>query len=162
VTLADVLSRFCKRKPSAAIYFRNFQQSAQARGPFNLKRVANQIVWIYFAFKGPRCDSLSASLRHVAQRIEPSVSDEPCFFVELTLGCLQRVFALLVFALRNRPCSVILFRPEWAADLLSISARALDYLVANKQLTTGRGNYPRSAAKKAHRTQAWQNLTADI
>lgn len=104
-------------KPFGAIDLWKVLKLSRLRWPLHPETVAPNRPRVEIAGHCPDRNDFPAGLAHRHQRNSLAVNFKARFFVKLPLGSLQRISTFGIFALRNRPGSIILLCPEGAAGM---------------------------------------------
>src|SRR5690242_18816245 len=114
----NLLACFGRREPRCAVDLRKGLFRAALRRPFHLEMVRGEPRRLEIAFDGKRGDHFATWLHDLA-KFEKLVRRRRTaeFLLELALSGAKRIFALLVFALGDRPGASILLHPERAAGM---------------------------------------------
>src|SRR5260370_33108549 len=109
--------RLSRGEPPGAISLGERLLPSLLRGPFERERVAAQVRRVGVTFERPGVDPLATRLTQRGQRKKRPRGWKPRLFLKLAPRSSERVFPGLHHALRNRPGSLILHRPERPAGL---------------------------------------------
>jgi hypothetical protein len=116
-------------KPFRAIDLWKFLKLPRLRRPLHPEIGALNRRRVDIAIHCPDGNDFPTGLAHRYQRNSVAMNFKTCFFVKFPLGRLQRIGTFVIFALRNRPRSIILLGPERAARM-------------NQQYLNGVASYP--------------------
>src|ERR1700733_3481676 len=118
LSLEELLSCFTNRYPRSAIHFRELLHHARFRRPFQLKGVANYLVGLKMIGPiRPCANQLAARLLKWVEWLERTFSTTSRFFREFPKCRSERIIALDVFALADRPRAIVFVRPKRAAGV---------------------------------------------
>jgi hypothetical protein len=104
-------------EPGGAVDFRKLLEAAGFRRPFQRESVAFKSGDVELGAQGPGMDQLAAGLTDGFEGEEISLGRGAGFFLELTEGRRERVFAIRDFPLRDRPGRLIFVGPQRAAGV---------------------------------------------
>ena len=104
-------------EPSALVDFGDLDALAGTWGPLQFAGVADEIVGVAVALKGPSGDDFAAFLLNGAEFAELAPCGEAGFFFELADGGFDRLFAGIGLAFGEGPSASVFLRPEWAAGM---------------------------------------------
>jgi hypothetical protein len=85
--------------------------------PLDKAKVAHQFLWIAITLKCPAANEFAAVLPDYSQFDEFSVCLKSRFFPEFAASSRQRLFAINILALGDRPGASVLGGPEWTSRM---------------------------------------------
>src|SRR6266436_1446065 len=103
--------------PFGAIDFGKLLLASAPRRPFHLECIRLQFRGRKVSFDGPGNDLLLARLHQHTQIPEVAARLHPQLLAKLASRRGERVLALFIFSLRDRPCPKVLFSPERTAGV---------------------------------------------
>ena len=101
----------------AAVDLGNFHHFSRARRPLDRADVAHKAAWVAVALRSPRNHDLPASLLYFSQGDGVGRSGKARLFGEFAAGRVQRLFALGILPLRDRPRPQVFPGPEGTARM---------------------------------------------
>ena len=113
----DLEAGGCEFKPCGAIDFGKSPATSTARGPFDLERIALDVLCVQVGFNGKRRDDLAAALSNLSQRKQVTGQLDPEFFAKFLASNLFGIFAGNIFALWDGPGASVLVAPERPAGV---------------------------------------------
>src|SRR5688572_11075056 len=108
----DLAARDVGRKPFGAVDLGKRLPASALRWPFDLERVRLYHAHVDIALHCKRAHHLAARLHDFAEIDEFAVDRRTHLLREFALRHRQRILAVVVLALRDRPGAVVLARPE--------------------------------------------------
>ena len=114
----DFLTSLLRREPRGAVDLWERSHAPALPRPLHLERVGSQGRWIEVALDGEGSNFLSALLNELAE-INDVAARRACakLFFEFPAGDSERLSALLIFSLGNRPGTFVLPCPERTAGM---------------------------------------------
>src|ERR1700728_4190766 len=115
--VADEVMGFGDLEPASDVDLGDFDGLAGVWGPLDMAGVADEVSGIAITLECPRGNKLPTLLLDGSELEEPSIGGEASLFLELSLGCGEWLFVVMVFALWNRPGALVLGRPVGSSGM---------------------------------------------
>src|SRR5947209_2791639 len=117
LALKDLYASNRQGEPAGAIDLRKGLQPSAVRRPLHFERVAPDGADIQVALGRESVNPLAAALAYLAQRPQRSGRRNAELLCKFPLRDGKRIFTGIDFALRYRPCAVVLVAPERSAGM---------------------------------------------
>lgn len=117
LALEKLGARLRYREPRCPVHLGELLGLAGLWRPLHREGVAFHEGGVHVLFDGPGGDQLAAGLPELSQRQEVAVDGNAGFFLKFSLGGLEGVFVLGVFAFGERPRAVVFPGPKGTAGV---------------------------------------------